>query len=316
MCFGKMEETGKKTTENSLPDWINSAAKTNVNSALELSQRPFTAYSGERVADLSPDQSTAFGTLRNLAATPNKYTGNIESLYSTFAGAPASTVSTSRLIDNLPSMDGSGPAGSIQDYMNPFIDATLAPTLRQLERSGATARNQIGAQATGSGAFGDARHGILEARQRSDEAVNASDLTGKAFSDAFMQALSSKNLDLNRLLDVAKTNAGATEAALARGKAGGDALMGLDKYNTGRGVDLANQLAAAGATERGVAQQKLDVPYQDFQAEQDWGQKMQSFLNSIIKGTSGSYDTTKTETTAVPNNSGYQMLAGLAAAFL
>jgi hypothetical protein len=256
----------------------------------------FQDYTGPRVADLNSDQSGAASLIRALAGSNNPYTSQIQDLFSKGANAPASQVSTSRLIDNVP---GQGASGSTQDYMDPYIQSVLAPQLRMIDENATKNQNALDARATMGGAFGDARSGF-EAAQNTRDANNLrADTIGKGYSQAFADAMARKGVDLSRILDVDKTNAGLNETALNRGFTGGAALQGLDKYNTGRGADLATLLGQTGATERGVDQAKLDAQYQEFSRKTGFPLEVSKMLMSAINGTP--YDKTTTGATTGTN---------------
>src|SRR5215471_9223268 len=144
MCFG-MTTTGQNqgwsnqnqsgstnldtASTTSLPDWLNQAAQANYNFAQNIPG--YTPYGGQLSAGLTPDQLAASTRIANLAGSTNPYTGAIQSYISGYGNAPASTV-------NAPSVLGGGynaMAGSIQDYLNPYIQASLTPQLQNIERA-------------------------------------------------------------------------------------------------------------------------------------------------------------------------------------
>jgi hypothetical protein len=59
------------TASRDLPAWLQPYAQSYLGRADALSQRPFEAYSGQRVANLSPDQQTAMTQVRDLATVGN-----------------------------------------------------------------------------------------------------------------------------------------------------------------------------------------------------------------------------------------------------
>lgn len=153
-------------------------------------------------------------------------------------GAP-DRVSTERLVDE------NGWLGKISDYVNPYVQNTLNPTLRELREEDQRQKNRIGSMAASSGAFGDARHGIMEGEQssRTNEAI--SDSTSRAYSDAYNSAMAQRSNDIGRKseLDVGNVNRD-LQAALAN----------LQSYNQGQdrtlSRDTINQRAREAALER------------------------------------------------------------------
>jgi hypothetical protein len=343
MCFGFGESkptetktsTGNTATTNaantannsstSLPAWLTNASQGNLSFLNNLRDAGYQEYAAPRVADLSNDENSAYGMIRALAGSTNPYSPEIASLFRKVGSTAPDTLSTTRAIDNVP---GQGASGSTQDYMNPFVDAVLAPQLRELDRNQTLSQNNLDASRTMGGAFGDARSGF-EAAENTRNFTNARiDTTGKANADAFDRAMALKTNDISRLLDVSKGNAALKEQGLARALAGGNALMGLDRYDTGRQADLAGMLERASASQRGVEQSKLDAAYQEFSKKTGFPLELSKLILQAISGspaaaerstsTTGSTNSTGTGTsnnTAVtqkPDNSGWGMLGSLA----
>lgn len=281
------------TSRTELPQWLQDAAQRNYEFARGIAEKPFQAYTGERVAGLTPDQMQAAGMVRNLAASGNAYLPGIEQMYGAYGAAPAGKVSS-------PSILGGGydaASGSINDYLNPYVQGALAPQLRNIERAGAVMRTGPGgidSGATSAGAFGDARHGVETAEQMRNQAQLESDVTGQAYKDAFDRAAGLRGTDVGNLINTGTTNAGLNEQALARMLGSGNAFMGLDKYNTGRGVDLANALNQYGTQARGVDQARMDAAFQEFmRGQQDPYTKLQALMQSL-QGASGNVNKTTT----------------------
>lgn len=92
-----------------------------------------------------------------------------------------------------------GKIGDTQDYMNPYTDAVLQPQIRELRKQEQRNANDIGASATMSGAFGDARHGIAEGQnfQKTNQAI--SDATGQAYSGAYDRGAAERQAAIERL---------------------------------------------------------------------------------------------------------------------
>lgn len=268
--------------ESGIPDWLTGASQGNINFLSGLRDAGYQQYQGPRVADLNSDQTGAASIIRALAGSNNPYASQIQALFSNGANAPASQVSTSRLIDNVP---GQGASGSTQDYMDPYLEAVLKPQLRSIDENSIRNQNALDARATMGGAFGDTRSGFEAAQNTRDTNNLRNDTVGKAYSQAFTDAMARKGIDLNRILDVGKTNAGLNETALNRGFTGGAALEGLDKYNTGRTADLATMLGQTGTAERGVDQAKMDAAYEEFSKKTGFPLEVSKLLMSAINGT-------------------------------
>lgn len=310
MCFGNMEATKKETGITQLPSWLEGPAATNVGRAVDVTSRPFEGYAGPRVAQLSGDENQAFGMLRNVAGSGNPYTSQIEDLYKKFATQAPGQINAPGFLGP----NASAGTASLQDYMNPYLNAVLKPQLYDIEKKSAQDRMASNARATFSGAYGDASHGVERAKTTDDTNRLRESVIGKASSDAFNTGAGLRFQDIANLMSQQGANAQLNESGLQRMATGGTAMRDLDKYNTGREVDLANTLAGAGATERGIEQKGMDTGFQEYLREQGWDLDMVKQLTSILSGTP--HGQTVEKTTEQPNNSGWQALGTIGSALL
>jgi hypothetical protein len=304
MCFGNQVQTEKKTTDTTLPGYLSDAAKANVANAATVTSQPFQAYSDPRVAARTDSQNQASSLIQDAAKSTNPYTPDIEAAYKGLF-APASTISA-------PSIIGGGTdvnSATITDYMNPYIEAALQPQLQAIARQGDADRKRLNASATFSGAFGDARHGVEASNQSRDENILSNNTIGQGYNTAFNTAAGLRGSDISNSITMQNANAANREAALARAATGGTNLLNLDKYNTGRTVDLANALEGQGGKEQANNQAQLDANFQEFMRRQGYGPDMIKLFTSVLAGTP--HDTSQTATTQQPDNSGYGILSTL-----
>ncbi|HEV7247957.1 MAG TPA: hypothetical protein VGN93_13315 [Shinella sp.] len=174
-------------------------------------------------------------------AGPNTISGD----YSGGKMAAPKNISTERLVDE------NGWLGSIDSYMNPYTDRVLSPVIRELQQEDQRQKNRIGGMAQMSGAFGDARHGIMEGEQssRTNEAVG--DATNRVYSDAYNTAMGQRASDIGRrdTMETGNTNR-ALEAAMTNlnsYNAGQDRKLNADQFNS-RAKDIATDRLGTAAT--------------------------------------------------------------------
>lgn len=259
MCCGSGTSEKQK-----IPEWLEKSAKGTLGRVESFSKTPYQTYSGDRQAGFSGDQTSAFQQLRDYvggggtSGLADEGTGMIRS----GAQAPGSQVSTERVVDE------NGRLGSIGDYFNQFTNATLQPGLREIEEGAALGRNRLGSMATSAGAFGDARHGILEQGLDQDRLQARGDLTANAFRDAWDSAMGLRSGDLDRFTNTDTTNATLNETALNRLMEGGGALTGQASTQQNDLLSRLSALLSTGTTQQQQEQSGLDVGYQDFLAKQ------------------------------------------------
>lgn len=233
------------------------------------------------------------------AYAPASYLPQAITGFQNMAGAPT----MERLVDE------SGRLGSIQDYFNPYVQQNLNPTLRAMEDAWKKANVRTGALATGGGAFGDARHGILEGENFRNYLTGTGDATYRAYFDAWNNAMGMRAGDVNRFTqqeqDYFKRQGQAGEAML-KGQA-------LDQNTQ---LQLLRERLNAGGLERSVDQAGLTAAYGEWLRQQEEIQNRIKMLSAVtaavptdktVKGTTNS-----TTTTTQPDNS----WAGLAGSLL
>lgn len=293
MCKESEQES---TSVSSVPGWVTNASRQLVDQASDLASRPYEAYGGPRVASFTGDQQSAFQSLRDLVAR-----GDIPGGAREFAGAPASTISTERIVDE------DGRLGAMSDYLNPYVEQALQPAIRKIMEAADAQRKRIGANATMAGAFGDARHGIVESDLDQNTSTAIGDTASTFMRGAFDAAMGQRGQDLARFLDVDRTNAAATETALQRRLTGAQAEQQIL-------LQQIQALLAGGNQQQGLDQARLDADYQ----ENIRGYQHQfTVLDALREAlSSGAYDRTQTSTSVTPDNSGIGALGSIAGSVL
>lgn len=242
----------KTTTSTSYPDWLEDPTKTALKDVEDWigsnDNYVYGSKDGESLwTDMSKLQKDSIGNVSWLANQDLGKMFNIDQakdMWDKFASAGPFTISgnyaggtlaapknisTERLVDE------NGWLGSIDSYMSPYTQRVLDPVVRELQQEDQRQKNRIGGMAQMSGAFGDARHGIMEGEQssRTNEAIG--DATNRVYSDAYNTAMGQRASDIGRkdALDTGNVNR-ALEAAmanLASYNQGQDRALTADTFN-------------------------------------------------------------------------------------
>lgn len=305
MCK-KAKETS--TSKVDIPEYVETGGKKLIADATKLSDKPFIPYTGDRVADFTPDQLTAFQKIRDLVGSAPNVLG--ESLQGArgYGSAPSQRIGTERIVDE------SGQLGAISDYFNPHVDAALDPAIRRIMESADAQRKAIGAGATSAGAFGDARHGIVEGVLNRDTSQVIGDTASKFYNDAWNTAMAERTSDLNRFKDTDTINANFNETALNRLLTGSGAVA--DRVGADQAMKL-NQIQAllsGGNQQQGNTQAGLDAGFQEFLRGQGWDFSVLEALSSALNA--APYQKTQTTTTSKPDNSGLGLAGSIAGSIL
>lgn len=282
MSFGDQTTT----QEMSIPGWLEKGARSTFKSAEKFYDKNYKGYKGERVAGFTPTQTSAFDAIRAWGAPG----GGAEEAMNLTRAASTALPDYGRIVDE------DGKLGAIADYINPYVGNAINPAIRDIERASAAERMRIGDAAARAGAFGDARHGVLEgvANRNNNEAIG--DLSYKAYSDAFNQAMAARSGDLSRW-----TGQDVNQRQLQM--AGGAQLMS-------QGLQGPMAALQVGNLEQQNQQSILDTDYEAYQRKmQDQYDRLAALIGAV-----GGVPYSRTSTTTTPDNSLAQLLgAGVGA---
>lgn len=303
MC--KKAKPVTQTSKQDLPQFVEDAGKLLVEKGTEIADKPFVEYDGQRVADFTGDQNTAFQQIRDLVAGAPGLTAEAMEGARNYASAPAQSVGVERIVDE------NGRLGSIANYMNPYVDQALEPALRKIMEASAQLKKGIAGSATGAGAFGDARHGIADVGLYDKTLQNIGDTSSNFMMNAFNNAMGQRTADRNAFMQGDQLNAGYNEAALSRELAGTGALQDRAQGE----LQLINALLGSGTQQQGNAQAGLDAAFAEFMRQQGWDFDTLGALGQALSG--APYEKTETtKKTGGSDNSGLGALGSMAAALI
>jgi len=251
--------TGMETTagtESSLSSYVGPYVTEMIGKAQEYSERPFQQYTGAFTAGPSALQTQAFQGIGALTVPQNLQT----------AGQQAQqTYGASQ--QYMPQI------GTIQSYMNPYLEAVLEPQRREATRQAEIARNQMQGRMAQAGAYGGSRQAIMEAEAQRNLQTLLGDITGKGYAGAFDAAQRQRQADLQAGLQGLGQQTAATQALTQVGQA--EQAAGLQ--------NLAQQLAA-GAQQRDIEQQGLTADYNQYLRELNYPREQLEFQRQMLAG--------------------------------
>ena len=181
-------------TESALSSYVGPYVTEMLGRGQGLASMPFEAYEGPLTAGPSDLQTQAFQGLGNInvptgemgAFTPQTFTGGIAT-----------------------------------QYMNPFLEAALAPQLAEARRQSDISALADRSRLTKAGAFGGGRQAIMDAERDRNLQTRLGDITGKGYADAYTQAMRQFNTEQDRARgvqeDVNKFGLAALDAQLDTG---------------------------------------------------------------------------------------------------
>jgi hypothetical protein len=143
--------------------------------------------------------------------------------------------------------------------MNPYLQASLDPQLRELKRQSDIARLDDAARLTRAGAFGGSRQAIMESEGRRNLLDKQADLLGQGYKSAF---------------DTGASRFAADQAAQERSR----------QFSADFGLKSVGQLADLGAVQRGITSEGIAADKAQFEAERDFAYKMPQYQLGLLSG--------------------------------
>ena len=238
-------------------------ANGNVNITGIKPYQPYSQNPSDYVAGFSPLQQQAQQGAANLqvpgqigAATGAAATGTMQAL-----GAGQN------LQSQLTNPD------AMAQYMNPYLQNTLAPSMQLLNQQYGQQAAQEQGQATGAGAFGGSREALMQGLNQQNQMLAQNQLVGNAYSQAYQnaqgQAANVANLGLQ----------GAQAGIQGAGQLG---ALGGQQLQAQQGILSAQN--AAGAQQQAQQQQIINQAIQNYAVAQQYPQQQLAFMNAQLRG--------------------------------
>ena len=221
-----------------------------------LANLPYTAYEGQLTAGPSALQSQAFQGLGALQVP-----GNASMQYNpmSFTGAAYAPPTAAQTAAGQPGAYTPASGNVVQQYMTPYLQASLDPQLAAARRQSEIQAQQLQSQYGKAGAYGGSRQGVAEAELQRGLLDRMSDITGQGYQQAFTQAQNQFNTEQNRQMQAAQQAS----------------RLGLDVLGAQR---------TAGTEQRGIEQQGIAADLAQFEFERDYPQRQVQFMQSLLQG--------------------------------
>jgi len=291
---GSSQPTDQTITQSNIAAYARPYAERTLGKAEALSETPYQAYGGERVAGFNSMQNQAFGEAQNLG--PAQQLG----LGTQFAGM--SGLNSMQAGQNYQNM-ATNPYAT-QAYMSPYIQNALAPQMQEAARQSDIVGQQNAGQAARSGAFGGSRFGLQEAERQRNLGTLQNSIYGQGMQNAFQNASQAQQFGATLGLQ-----------GMGQGLQAASTLGQLGQTQFGQQQAAMQARAAAGAQQQGREQQILSQDYQDFLTQRGYPQQQLSYMSDMLRGLPLS-QTTQQQYTAAPSFAQTAASLGLGAAGL
>lgn len=216
---------------STLSPWVGDYVTNALGQGAALASAPYQAYQGPLTAGASNLQQQAFAGASDIASagyTPGSFAG------------------------------GFG-ATQANQYMNPYLQASLDPQLKELQRQSDIQRTMDAGRLTQAGAFGGSRQAIMESEGRRNLLDKQAGLIGSGYKTAYDTGLGQFNKERE-----------AEEASR--------------QFGANFGLKTVDQLANLGGVERGITSEGLAADRAQFQEERDFAYKMPQYQLGLLSG--------------------------------
>ena len=142
-------------------------------------------------------------------------------------------------------------ADQAQQYMNPYLMASLNPQLDEARRQAEIDRVAAAGRLTRAGGFGGSRQAIMESEGLRNLQTNLADITGRGYATAYDKALDQYNKE----------------------------QTARNKY----GFDVMAQQQGLGAIQRGIESEGMAADYAQFKEERDFPYKQVQYMQSLLQ---------------------------------
>ena len=262
---GETLPTGSTNTQG-LADWASPYITNYLGQAQALSQSPYQTYQGPLTAGASNLQNTAFQGLGSLTVPSSIGTA------ATTAGAIGTAAQGLNYTPTTQSFD----ATQAQNYMNPYLQASLNPQLDEARRQSQITQQQNAAKMTQAGGFGGSRQAILDAETQRNLANTQANITGQGYSSAFNNAQQQFNADQQRKMQEAQYGAGFGLQGLQTGLQAAQAQGNLGNIANQASLSNLQQQLAGGAQERGITAEGVAADTGSCSSEPEWHRTIES----------------------------------------
>jgi len=169
---------------------------------------------------------------------------------------------------------------SVNAYMNPYIQASLAPQLQLANQQYGIAGQQEQSGATQAGAFGGSREALMNSLNAQNQMLAQNQLISQGYNTAFQNAQQAQQFGANLGLQGQQAQA----QALASQMAGANQLAGLGGQELAAQQSILGTQAQQGAQQQTQQQNIINQAIQNYATAQQYPYMQLGVLNSMLRG--------------------------------
>lgn len=260
MCFGGSNKT---TSTTAPPANVSAAYNSLIEQAQTTAAQPYEAYSGDRVADMTPEQLQSMGQIQTMGNIAQPYIGE---------GAGYMRDSAVPVTEQ-----------ALQPYMNPYQQQVIDATLARTAQADTQAQNQVTGNAALRGALGGDRAGIAQAELYGQQKLARDQTVAGLNQSNYTQALN------------------AWQAEQARKAQTGFGISSLGTVAQNAEMQRLMAQLGIGDKQQQQNQSEMNVPYQNFLEQRAYPFQTSQWLAQLLGSATPALGSTTTTTGPKPS---------------
>jgi muramidase (phage lysozyme) len=274
-------------TQSAPPAQFLNAYSGAVSNAQNLAAQPYQQYSGSLLAPLNNEQLNAAYNAPSLSSNATPYLNEAQQYFQNAATPITATpFSTSQ----------------VNQYLSPYTQDVTSSLQNLFNQQNATQLSQVQGNAAAQGAFGGDREAVAAAQTAGQQQAQEAPVLAQNLQTGYNTALGEFNAQQQANLQAQQAT-----GWLQQGAGYGVANLGQENYNIGQGT-LGTEASLGGLLQQ-QAQEGLNIPYEQFIAQQSYPYQEAGWEANIAEGLGGASG--GTSSTQYPGPSALSQVAGL-----
>ena len=211
-----VQAPSQSSTSYDIPEYFKEIQERTLRTAENVFSQPYTAYQGQRIAQLDPMEQTAASVYANQVIPQS---GQLAGIGQQIANAGAQTYDTA----------------TAQAYANPYENQVISGALTDLGEAYGQSSKAMDASAIGAGAFGGSRQGIENVLGQERYLDSVADTTARLRQAGFESGASRFAQDRAAQLQGATTQIGALQSGAQGLQAFGQQARGIEQAGLAEG---------------------------------------------------------------------------------
>ena len=279
--------TSTTTNTSNLPEYARPYFERMMGRAEEESNKGYTPYQGQRLANTAGDTEAGYQKLRDASSYGIPELSSVQAIANRAQGVG---FDAGGYKSNAIQQDAFGKQQADQ-YMSPYMENVINRQKEAALRDYNEGRPSRETQAINAGAFGGYRDAIQQGVAQRGLANRMNDIDASGRQQAFANAQQQFNADRQASMGAQTTSEQQRLQAAQYGLSGAGLALQAGKdigasgmQRQGNELQMANALQQQGLAQQGYAQKGLDIGYEDFNRQIGFDKNQIGYLSSILRG--------------------------------